>query len=82
MDIYKAISQKRIHHQWMPDITSLEEGIFSNDSLKEYEAMGHKTTEEFTMTYNEAMGILVDTTHDILYGAADPRSPDGLAVGY
>jgi gamma-glutamyltranspeptidase/glutathione hydrolase len=82
MNIFEAISQKRIHHQWMPDITFLEEGVLSPDSQRSYEKMGHITEIDNGMKYNEAMGIIVDKKIHKLYGTSDPRSPDGLAIGY
>lgn len=80
MDISEAISHKRIHHQWIPDTTYLEEVVFSNDSQKVYEDIGHKTRT--TRYMGSIMGILIDKKNNTLYGTADPRSPDGLAVGY
>lgn len=82
MNISDAISSKRIDHQWMPDITFLEGGVLSTDSLQLYEKMGHKTEADYGMRYSEAMGIVFDRKENTLFGAADPRSPDGLAVGY
>ena len=82
MNIYDAISSKRINHQWMPDITFLEDGLFSIDSLHSYEKMGHKAEMHKGMRQGEAMGIIVDNKSNLLFGASDPRSPDGLAIGY
>ncbi len=82
MNISDAISSKRINHQWMPDITFLEEGLFSIDSLQSYKNMGHKTEMYNGTRQGEAMGIVFDRTKDTLFGTSDPRSPDGLAIGY
>lgn len=82
MNISEAISQKRIHHQWMPNITYLEDGLLSTDSLQLYERMGYKTETDYSMGHNEAMGIFNDIQKNIIFGASDPRSPDGLAIGY
>ena len=82
MNISEAISHRRIHHQWFPDITFLEEGMLSSDLQQLYEKIGLKTETDYGMKYNEAMGILVDKKNKTLYGTADPRSHDGLAIGY
>ena len=80
MNINEAISHKRIHHQWMPDITYLEEGVLSGDLKLLYENMGHKT--EMVNRFGDEMGIVVDKKNNTLYGACDPHSRDGLAIGY
>jgi gamma-glutamyltranspeptidase/glutathione hydrolase len=82
MNIAEAIAQPRIHHQWLPDITDYEEGIFLAGSQKLYEALGHKTHLEPDLKRNDATGIAVDQKHRTLHGAPDPRSPEGLAAGY
>jgi len=82
MNISDAISSKRINYQWMPDITFLEEGLFSIDSLQSYKRMGYKTETYNGMKQGEAMGIVFDRMRDTLFGTSDPRSPDGLAIGY
>ena len=82
MTIDEAIALPRIHHQWLPDMTDYEEGVFSADSLKLYEALGHRTHMESDLKQNDAMGILVDHNHKKIYGGADPRSPEGRAAGY
>ncbi len=82
MNIAEAIAARRIHHQWMPDETIMEKGAINIDSRLLYEKLGHKTKIDYSMIYNEAMGILVDSKNDLYYGAADPRSPSGAAIGY
>jgi len=82
MNISEDILHKCIHHQWLPDITFLEEGVLSTDSQQLYEKMGHKTETDYSMKYNDAMGIVVDRKKNTLFGTADSRSHDGLAIGY
>jgi gamma-glutamyltranspeptidase/glutathione hydrolase len=82
MNISEAILHKRIHHQWLPDITYLEEGVLSTDSQQLYEKMGHKTETDYGMKDNDAMGIVVDRKKNTFFGTADSRSHDGLAIGY
>jgi gamma-glutamyltranspeptidase / glutathione hydrolase len=82
MNISESVFQKRIHHQWMPDITFLEEGVLSTDFIQSFEKIGHKTETDPGMNHNEVMGILVDKLRKKIFGESDPRSPDGLAIGY
>ena len=80
MTVAEAIEAPRIHHQWLPDITSFEKLGISPDTRKMYEMMGHKI--RYRGTQGRAMGIYVDYKDGIIYGAADSRSFDGRAVGY
>ena len=82
MDIARALARPRIHHQWLPDITEYETGVFSMDSLGLYKGMGHKARENKSLEANDAMGILAGPWKSGLTGAADPRSEDGAAAGY
>jgi len=43
--------------------------------------MGHKIVE-FKVLFGPAMGICIVHEKNLLLGAADPRSADGLAAGY
>jgi gamma-glutamyltranspeptidase/glutathione hydrolase len=80
MDIAKAIESPRIHHQWLPDITSFEDWGISPDSRSLYENMGHKV--RFINAQGQAMGIFIDYEEGILYGSADSRSYDARAIGH
>jgi len=82
MNIAEAIAARRIHHQWIPDVTIMEKGVTTIDSKIIYENLGHKTKIDYSMIYNEAMGILIDNKNNIYHGAADPRSSIGAAIGY
>lgn len=79
MDIARAIEAPRIHHQWLPDITSFESWGISPDTKDLYEERGHKV--RFITNQGQAMGIYIDEENGILYGGADSRSYDGRAVG-
>ena len=80
MNIARAISAPRIHHQWLPDSTRMEAGAFSMDTVKLYEQRGHVIRE--TRGIGSAMGVYRDPETGILYGASDPRAEDGGAVAY
>jgi gamma-glutamyltranspeptidase/glutathione hydrolase len=82
MNISDALTQKRIHHQWMPDTTILEFNTLSETSLKEFQKIGHETDTGNGYRLGEAMGIMFDSENHTYFGKADPRSPDGTALGY
>ena len=80
MNVARAVSAPRIHHQWLPDTTRMESGAFSVDTVRLYEQRGHVIRE--TRAIGSAMAIYRDPQTGILYGASDPRAEDGGAVGY
>ena len=80
MNIARAVSAPRIHHQWLPNSTRVESGFFSADTMKLYEQRGHTIRE--TRGIGSAMGIYRDPETGILYGGADPRAEDGGAVAF
>jgi len=80
LNVAQAIEAPRIHHQWLPDITSFEKLGISPDTKRMYEMMGHKI--RYRGTQGRAMGIYLDHKDGVIYGAADSRSFDGRAVGY
>ena len=80
MDIARAIESPRIHHQWLPNVTSFENWGISPDTRDLYENMGHNV--KYITNQGQAMGIYIDEENGILYGGADSRSYDGRAVGY
>jgi len=81
MNIAEAVAAPRIYHGWMPDETSFQKGATTMDSRRLYEAMGHKIVD-FSGLFGPAMGIGIDHERKRLFGAADPRSADGLAAGF
>lgn len=80
MNVAEAVEAGRIHHQWLPDVTSLEGRMFSPDTIRLYEAMGHTTSVRGVQ--GSAMGIFIDRENGLFHGAADSRAGDGAAVGY
>jgi len=80
MNIAQAVEAGRIHHQWLPDVTSLEGNAFSVDTIRLYEAKGHTT--RVGNNQGSAMGIYYDRETGLFQGAADSRAGDGAAVGY
>ena len=80
MDVARSVEAGRIHHQWLPDVTMFEKWLFSPDTIEMYRALGHEV--RIRSGQGCANGIFIDHERGILNGAADPRSPDGDAVGY
>ena len=80
MNIAEAVDAGRIHHQWLPDVTFMEEFQFSPDTRKLYEMMGHSLRTRGRQ--GSVMGISVDPAKKMMYGASDARAFDGGARGY
>jgi gamma-glutamyltranspeptidase / glutathione hydrolase len=80
MNVAQAVEAGRIHHQWLPDVTSLEGNSFSADTIRLYEAKGH--TIRIGGNQGSAMGVFHDRDNGLFHGAADSRAGDGAAVGY
>ena len=80
MNIAQAVERGRIHHQWLPDVTIMEAGGLSPDTVRLYEKKGHRVTERSGQ--GVAMAVYHDRANRLFEGAADSRSGDGAAVGY
>ena len=80
MTIAESIEAPRIHHQWLPDVTSIEKIGISPDTQKLYEAFGHKIRVRNTI--GSAMGVYRDPETGIISGAADSRAEDGGVSAY
>lgn len=77
LNVAAATYAPRVHHQWLPDELRVERGL-SPDTLAALAAMGHTVVE------GDAMGSTqsVLRTDAGFFGAADPRRPGALAIGY
>lgn len=80
MNIAQSVEAGRIHHQWLPDVTSMETGALSPDTIRLYEEKGHRLTSRGTQ--GAAMAVYYDRVNGLFEGAADSRRGDGGAVGY
>ena len=78
MNIGEAVEAPRIHHQWLPNVTTFEALGISPDTRRLYEALGHRV--RLRGTQGRAHCIAADGA--LLFGAADSRSYDGRAIGH
>ena len=79
-NIAQAVEAPRIHHQWLPDVTSAEPNALSADTMRLYEAKGHRLMSRGSQ--GAAMGVYHDREAGLFLGASDSRRGDGAAVGF
>lgn len=77
MNPAEAAATPRFHHQWTPDELRIEKG-FSNDTLALLRQWGHNVALKPSMGRTQTIQV----RDGMLYGASDPRNPDGQALGY
>lgn len=77
MNPAEAAATPRFHHQWMPDELRIEKG-FSADTLVLLKQWGHNVVLKPAMGRTQTIEI----KDGMLYGASDPRNPDGKTMGY
>lgn len=77
LNLAEAVVNARIHSQLWPDQISLEQGI-SPDTIRLLEGMGHRVVMGPAMGSANSVEVLADGGS---LGFADPRRPDGAAVG-
>jgi len=78
MSAQAAVNAPRFHHQWLPDVIMLEEGL-PETVERALEARGFTTKRRGHIGLVNAIGIDPQTGERL--GAADPRD-HGAAVGY
>ncbi len=79
MDLFRAVSFPRIHHQFIPEEVYYEDYALSEDVIHKLEGYGHKFKKRNFIGWVNA--ILVDQENKLFYGISDPRGY-GLAMGY
>ncbi|WP_439400414.1 gamma-glutamyltransferase (plasmid) [Bradyrhizobium sp. PMVTL-01] len=88
MNAQEAVDMPRIHQQWLPDLTNVENYALSPDTRKILEGMGHKFGPP--QPANHLAVIILGAPsldgkqvgNNRYYGANDPRRNSGLAAGY
>jgi gamma-glutamyltranspeptidase/glutathione hydrolase len=81
MRLQQAVDAPRLHHQWKPDQISYEPGALPAPVMQALNAKGHRFAAR-PGVIGDVQAIGVDAATGERIGATDPRSPDGLAVGY
>lgn len=85
MPVAQAVEAPRIHHQWLPDLLSFERYGISSDTATALRQRGHELKERASYEgayQGDASTIGIDPVRGVQQGAADPRRPDSLAVGF
>ncbi len=78
LNIQEAVNAPRFHHQWLPDVSYVEQR-FPADALKQLEGMGHKVEAEESWSDGEC--IMIDPKRGDRLGASDKRN-NGRAMGF
>jgi gamma-glutamyltranspeptidase/glutathione hydrolase len=77
-DVRAAVDGPRIHHQWLPDTTSIEFDGATPEALAALRAMGHRATIA-RGRQGDAHSIYYDAATKTAWGAADRRTSDSKA---
>lgn len=77
MNIEKAVSRSRFHHQWSPDHITYESGAFSDELRAELEKRGHSLKERESQIGNAQV---IQIKNSLACGFSDPRG-GGKALG-
>jgi gamma-glutamyltranspeptidase/glutathione hydrolase len=86
MNIQEAVNAPRFHQQWLPDVSSVEDG-FPPEIVKGLEAMGHhiefgeRDEDVREPDWSDGECIMVDPKLGDRLGASDKRN-NGRAVGF
>jgi gamma-glutamyltranspeptidase/glutathione hydrolase len=78
MNVATASLSPRVHHQWLPDVLRIEQGI-SPDTVRLLKGMGH-TVEQSKRTLGRTQSIMLEDGW--LYGVTDTRRPGGWVAAY
>jgi gamma-glutamyltranspeptidase/glutathione hydrolase len=74
MSVREAVDAPRMHHQWLPDNTTIERNAISQATLDRLRQMGHNICLQGGQ--GDGHSILVDARTGTAYGANDTRSCD------
>lgn len=77
MNPAEAAAAPRVHHQWLPDELRIEKGL-SPDTVNLLKQWGHNVAVKASMGRTQT----IELRNGVLYGASDPRNPDGRTLGY
>jgi gamma-glutamyltranspeptidase/glutathione hydrolase len=80
MDVRSAVDAPRIHHQLLPDAIMVERNGIDERTKSVLESFGHTVTPR--RGYFGDVQLIIRAPDGTLYGASDPRSSGGRAIGY
>lgn len=75
-DAHEVAAHKRFHHQYMPDVVSVEPGVFDDATSSALTQMGHTLKERGPWGFMNV--VIWDRRTNKLDAASDPRRDDGL----
>lgn len=78
-DVRAAVDAPRIHHQWLPDTTSIEAEGVTPEVLAALRAIGHRAAVSRGAGQGDAHSIYYDAAKKTAWGANDRRSADSKA---
>jgi gamma-glutamyltranspeptidase/glutathione hydrolase len=77
-DVRSAVDAPRVHHQWLPDTTSIEADGATPEVISALRAMGHRVAPP-RGGQGDAHSIVWDAATKTAYGANDKRTEDSKA---
>ncbi len=80
MNIQEAVDARRLHHQWLPDVISIEGGGITAGTLSRLRAMGHEVIVRGRQ--GNTASIMIDPATGDRLGAPDFRAGDAGAAGH
>jgi gamma-glutamyltranspeptidase/glutathione hydrolase len=78
MTMQEAVTARRVHSQWKPDVIMYEKGALSEEVIKKLEKRGHKLLDRGNIGRVDAVKVLDNGKRE---GGADPRGDD-FAAGF
>ena len=79
-EVRGAVDLPRLHHQWLPDTTTIEANGATPEVIAALRGMGHRVALSPGSGQGDAHSILYDAATKTAYGANDTRSPDSKAA--
>jgi gamma-glutamyltranspeptidase / glutathione hydrolase len=80
MPVQQAVNSPRMHHQWLPNVITVEREGFDTATLDALRAKGH--TVRIGSQQGTAHSIAIDPKTGARIGAPDPRDRDAGAKGH
>jgi gamma-glutamyltranspeptidase / glutathione hydrolase len=80
MNIQQAVDARRLHHQWLPDRITIEDGGASDETAAQLRAIGHDV--RIAGRQGSMHAIMIDARTGERLGAPDRRDADAGARGH